>query len=409
MPANNTTRRLIKAAGWIHERCCQRSRDERRNRLQSTSSYIQPHVDLVRQHERELLAASYRGFSLCRPQLEARYERALRDLARRIEQMAGRWCEPWCRCPTMRELFEDLREAEEEFGGVEIDFNAQTVAVCTDRIVLEGVPLGAFRIVLEVSGLAASSGESPRYFVEALDPNPANTNHSVTHPHVDGETLCAGEALVPLSSAIAQGRICDFFVLVRSVLETYNEASAYVQLDEWSAVSCHECGEPVGEDEINDCRRCEHDYCGECSSVCHGCHTTECYGCLMRSQCSELTFCETCTSTCVVCDRICGRDELEDDMCPACIEQAEQLRKEESNDENTNEQARAAHDGSAESGATESASEATGQSGRPESLESEDTPATSPAQIVEAPSEPAARSRVLREGMAQTPLPLPQR
>jgi hypothetical protein len=47
-----------------------------------------------------------------------------------------------------------------------------------------------------------------------MDPHPSSRNNEVTHPHVSGERLCAGDAGAAIEAAIASGRICDFFVLV---------------------------------------------------------------------------------------------------------------------------------------------------------------------------------------------------
>ena len=39
-----------------------------------------------------------------------------------------------------------------------------------------------------------------------LDANPADANHSVTHPHVQDEAVCEGEGRQPVRRALEQGR-----------------------------------------------------------------------------------------------------------------------------------------------------------------------------------------------------------
>ena len=65
------------------------------------------------------------------------------------------------------------------------------------------------------------------YRVVALDPHPAGSDESVTHPHVRDEQLCAGDAAAAIRSALAGGRICDFFLLVRSVLDRIQPRLAF--------------------------------------------------------------------------------------------------------------------------------------------------------------------------------------
>ena len=71
--------------------------------------------------------------------------------------------------------------------------------------------------------------------------------------------------------ALAGGRICDFFLLVRSVLTCYNPDSAYVSLDNWHGVSCYECGYTTCPDDLSYCTTCDRDFCSDCASYCRRC------------------------------------------------------------------------------------------------------------------------------------------
>jgi hypothetical protein len=67
----------------------------------------------------------------------------------------------------------------------------------------------------------------------------------VTHPHVCNGQLCEGDGAAPIKAALGSGRLLDFFVLVGQILETYNDASAHVTLDNWEGRSCNDCGTNV--------------------------------------------------------------------------------------------------------------------------------------------------------------------
>ena len=77
-------------------------------------------------------------------------------------------------------------------------------------------------------------GESQRgtaYSIIALDPHPAASNDSVTHPHISDGELCAGDAGAAIRAALGAGRIADVFQLVHSVLTTYNPGCPYAFMD----------------------------------------------------------------------------------------------------------------------------------------------------------------------------------
>ena len=192
-----------------------------------------------------------------------------------------------------REMVADIDALVEEFEDVQIDLKLQTLSVTTQPIELEGTYLGSFRIVLRWSAI----GRRKAYDVIAIDPRPAQGDSDITHPHVRDGALCEGEGAAPIKSALAQGRLFDFFLLVKVILETYNADSAHMSLDRWDGVNCRDCGWRMRGDEHFLCERCDEAICEDCSSSCYSCDCYVCAGC--SSQCAECgsLFCHNCLAT----------------------------------------------------------------------------------------------------------------
>lgn len=174
--------------------------------------------------------------------------------------------------PSLRTLYDDLIALAHEFDEVQVDLHEKRLSVITSSIVLDSVELGRFEIRLHWPRLL--SGKA--YRVVALEPMPAATNNSVTHPHVQDNSLCEGEGQLAIRAALKQGRLLDFFLLVRQILETYNSGSAYVPLSDWFGVTCSDCGTTAGEEESCTCRRCGSDLCDDCSRSCNSCGQSSC-------------------------------------------------------------------------------------------------------------------------------------
>ena len=224
--------------------------------------------------------------------------------------------------PSTRDTYQELLQAEAEFGEMEYRPESGEVVVVTDDVELEDVYLGPFEIRLRVPSLPNVDRDGV-YTIVALDPSPAQSDSAVTHPHVRGEILCAGDAAVAIHAALANGRIFDFFCLVRSVLTHYNPSSPYVPLDAWHGVSCYECGHVTSEDTRNLCYRCEHDFCDECMSWCHRCEQPYCINCTETCRICESTTCMACMKTCAECQEELCQTCLEDDKC-FCNEEDEE-------------------------------------------------------------------------------------
>jgi hypothetical protein len=212
---------------------------------------------------------------------------------------------------------------------VTILLRERQIVARTPAIELEDVYLGPFAIELHVDRLAGSPA-SHCFDIVALEPNPASCNESVTHPHVQDKALCAGDAAVPISQALKQGRIADGFCLVRSVLQTYNPASPSVALDSWSGQYCHDCDCPIDEDDARFCDHCDNRFCDGCMAGCDLCERSCCRGCIDHDPVSDRRCCPACCHRCSECDRVVDADSFnsETELCPECHEKRRQTNKE---------------------------------------------------------------------------------
>jgi hypothetical protein len=207
-------------------------------------------------------------------------------------------------------LLRELEALHDEFGEVSVDLKKKCLAAHTDAITLEEVNLGRFSIELHWQRLALRSGAAC-FEVIALDPNPADGNRDVTHPHVQREQLCAGDATVPLHKALQKGRLVDAFVLIRSVLQTYNPDSAYFALGNWGGTTCWDCGDSMNEDERWCCEGCDRDTCSSCVSSCTHCDQWRCVSCQTTCDHCGQSCCSSCLST---------PGDSTQSLCPSCVE-----------------------------------------------------------------------------------------
>ncbi len=218
--------------------------------------------------------------------------------------------------PSLGELVAELRQSEREFGQLSYDRKERFVAAVTDPIELEGMHLGEFEIRLLLDSHCSRQDQDKRYRIVALDPHPAGSDETVTHPHVRGEYLCPGDAAAAIRSALRSGRICDFFLLVRSVLGEYNPQSAFITLANWDGTACYECGYTIGSGEVYGCASCEHDFCSECISTCCRCDESLCQNCLVECTVCKESVCSACLTRCPDCRRAICQSCREDDQCP---------------------------------------------------------------------------------------------
>jgi hypothetical protein len=206
------------------------------------------------------------------------------------------------------EIAQDILALDGEFDGLAINLEENLLQVVTDRIVLEDTVLGSFRIELRWELI----GKHRPYEVIAESPYTPENDQEVTHPHVRDNLLCEGEGAAPIRRALAEGRLLDFFTLVRQVLGTYNSGSAYVELSRWNGVACKDCGYVMSDDGYGTCDRCEDPLCSECSVGCSRCDRCVCNGCSTSCEACGRTLCESCLEATDNSGRL---------LCPSCLEE----------------------------------------------------------------------------------------
>jgi hypothetical protein len=219
-------------------------------------------------------------------------------------------------------LVEELEQLQQEFESIDFDKAQNTISVITEPITLEEVYLGPFKIQLKIDKLSVLYTNCP-YHCIALDPHPPATSEEVTHPHVSNDRLCEGEGNSAIRAALEQGRLCDFFTIVRSILNTYSPDSPYVRLDEWDGQACYECGYVTDGENSYYCSFCDQSFCEECSTCCRSCNETVCNSCSQLCAYCEESVCPNCIKECPECKRLYCSSCLEEDLCPNCKEEPE--------------------------------------------------------------------------------------
>src|SRR5690606_8055799 len=216
--------------------------------------------------------------------------------------------------PDQRLLYEELAALSQEFDLLEIDLRRGELAVTTEPIELEGYHLGEFEIRLDYYDL----GDTQPYRVIAQQSRHAESDSSTTHPHVQDERLCEGDARQSIRQALRTGRLSDFFLIVAQTLRTYNAGSAFVSLDDWEGVRCTDCDDSVHSDDICSCERCSTSCCGDCLRYCNDCDRGYCSECIDRCRTCEEPFCTSCLTRCDNCRQLQCDDCLTDSLCSDC-------------------------------------------------------------------------------------------
>lgn len=285
----------------------------RRKQFLKTFDGIIDKVDLLHSAKRKLICCHNRQWHAATENIMSSVSLLLADIPNYLHQPEQVIKLSKIQLPSLKEVYRDLLQADEEFGNLMYHTEGDLLTVTTEPIELDGVYLGPFEILLHIPALSEMQYNSI-YRIVALEPNPATSNDAVTHPHVSDERLCAGDAEAAINAALSSGRICDFFQLVSSVLSNYNSDSPYVSLENWSGYSCYECGYLASEDDSYTCYGCDNGFCNECVSFCPICDDSFC------RQCIEL--CPVCSNpACKYCMTICP--ECEEPLCKHCDENNE--------------------------------------------------------------------------------------
>ena len=296
-------------------------------------SVIQPYLKRFRHAEYLLSLARSHGLELIKPSLEEKVQFQARSLRITLQDHENVHF-PVRRQFLWRNFYQDLLQLEQEFVDLQVNWDESVLVVETEAIILEDVELGHFSIRLNWKQWAQERSMACLKIV-AEDPNTAELNDEITHPHVRDGELCAGEAITALHKALNEGRLAEAFLIVRSVLTTYNRNSAYVRLDEWQGIPCYDCGNVTNPDDRAYCDGCQHDYCSSCISSCASCGDSRCLSCVgtcsacqenccgncsMTSAISDQELCRSCREVCPDCQIPVGPGDLhaESGLCPDC-------------------------------------------------------------------------------------------
>ncbi len=273
-------------------------------------------------------AAVERSWFESAEKIRTRVSRNLNDFSYNLQRFKECITADEPKLPKLSDIYAELSQIEQELGKYNYDLNKKTISVITEPITLEEIDLGSFEIKLLIDRINCLYSEPP-YRIIALESNPAGSNDSVTHPHVSDERLCEGDGHISIRKSLEQGRFCDFFTLITGVLQTYNEDSPYIRLDDWEGRSCYDCGCTVSGDESYYCEYCGQEYCDECSTYCQKCDTTVCLGCAYQCPSCEEPVCQRCAAKCKECEETYCVDCLtEEGLCPDC----EKERKDNENE-----------------------------------------------------------------------------
>ena len=284
---------------------------------QAANTGIELPVTLWRQCEavtRRMRRAQRRGWNFAAQRVQRDLQNLLRELRGELSKIERTYesSRNESHRASAADIHADLVGLYEEFDQVSFNRRDQTISVTTEPIEFDGIYLGPFEVRLNWSKLNGS--DRRRYRVIAVDPNPAASNDGVTHPHVQDEAVCEGEGQQPIEQALAQGRLLDFFVIVASLLRTYNADSPFVSISEWHGEECSDCATVVAGDERWVCERCDTVLCGGCYLNCPGCDYIVCNDCLTPCEGCEENHCLSCTKTCSCCHI---------ELCPSCLNNKE--------------------------------------------------------------------------------------
>jgi hypothetical protein len=223
---------------------------------------------------------------------------------------------------TLGSLHADLVALHQEFPAVNFDRRQRTLSVTTEPIELEEVYLGPFEIRLNWTQAIGSCAFNYQFIAE--DPQPAASNESITHPHVQSETLCEGDGRHAIQLALEQHRLLDFFLIVDNILKTYNSSSPYVALADWYGLDCADCGSTISSDGDRwICDKCGAGICDVCYTICPDCDESFCSDCITRCARCEEYHCDRCISECTACQAVVCQECLnEQELCTECQQKA---------------------------------------------------------------------------------------
>jgi hypothetical protein len=216
-----------------------------------------------------------------------------------------------------KELWNNLQEIKRDFNDVKIDFSDGTISVLTEPIELSDgdndLYLGSFRLTISWKHMTSGAFWHKCLQAIAVSPNRCPSDVSVTHPHVDSNYICLGDAQAPVNKAMAEGRFVDVFQMAEAVLINYAPDSVYAEISQWfepESSSDDICSNCASTHCLENCTGCDNLICEDCSRCCAHCEDKYgCSNCLMRCSCRKVA-CNDCQIVCDGCNAV---------RCPACV------------------------------------------------------------------------------------------
>lgn len=216
-----------------------------------------------------------------------------------------------CLCETMAPsislVSDELRCLELEYDAI-IENNCITCV--SDEVVLSDYNFGTYTIMLpyEVNVI------NDIIVRPNSDKSISEVDDLISHPHVSNGHICLGEAEKLVNRAIFEGRFCDMFQIIKSVLNTYNPKSPYLVIEAWTGACCDNCGDSFVPTNDTQCDNCDNYYCEDCSGYCNGCNShiclckvvecscggDVCFDCLTECGCG-VSLCHDCCNYCEYC------------------------------------------------------------------------------------------------------------
>jgi len=310
----------------------QRGLERQWEALPSLTEALSQPLRRLRDAERLLNFALDHELTLSCPLLQERVTQQLRLLRLAVQELETDHF-PARQQFVLRDFYFDLVQLEDEFPEVRIDWDQHLLIVVTDPITLNDIALGPFSVRLNwVEWTQQQSLQALQVITD--EPNAAEQNPDIIHPHVRDGELCSGDAQEALLKALQQGRLSEAFLLIRAVLTHYNPRSAYVSLENWYGTSCHNCGDNVSDDDRSYCEDCERDFCPSCSDCCVSCGSCRCLSCLdncaacderccpgcLEQTSTDQLLCQSCRASCPGCHQLYSSDDLDDEtgLCHDC-------------------------------------------------------------------------------------------
>lgn len=197
---------------------------------------------------------------------------------------------------------------------------------------LEGVAIGTMEIHLRLT----------EFHVEVWNVSAnLDSRNGYQHPHVSSDGhVCWNDHETEAMEYHRNGDFLALKDLIDNLLQTYNDRSPYIALEDWEngyGSACGECGDRYRDDDLSYSDWIEDYLCPNCSRWCERCDRTvpdraynlgmeACESCLEE----EATRCDRCGSWVWTDDVVIHESEDGDDevsLCPACNQQQEEKEK----------------------------------------------------------------------------------